>query len=144
MLNLQSANKLVLNLKNDKDVVLRLSCYPIAVVKMATEYSTRSVSNTSNLITNGTYTLVGTDFDGFAVILINSPTPVKVAIPRVRDIPEGRCVSIGQDGVGQVMIKPDAGVTVYPLDACLLRRDGSMATLLYLGNNTWRLIGEIP
>ena len=64
MLNLQSANKLVLNLKNDKDVVLRLSCYPVA--RMVNEYEIKYVHDH--------YTLSGDDFDGFMIVLVDATT----------------------------------------------------------------------
>lgn len=135
MLNLQSANKLVLNLKNDKDVVLRLSCYPIA--RMVNEYDIKYVHEN--------YTLSGDDFNGFMIILVDAIAPVNVTMPTVGDtIPVGRAVNIGQETANQVKIMPSAGVTIHPTDACEFRRNGSFATLIYEGNDRWRFIGELP
>lgn len=135
MLNAQSANKLVINLKNDYGAVLRLSSYPI--VRMVNEYSIKYVDSD--------YTLNGNDFDGFMIVLVNSPVPVTVTMPLVgTSVDIGRCVNIGQETENIVTIAPDVGATINPVDALALRRDGSFATLVYEGNERWRFIGELP
>lgn len=135
MLNAQSANKLVINLKNEYGAVLRLSSYPI--VRMVNEYSIKYVDSD--------YTLNGNDFDGFMIVLVNSPVPVTVTMPLVGEsIAIGKCVNIGQETDNVVTIAPDVGVTINPVDALALRRDGSFATLVYEGNERWRFIGELP
>ena len=135
MLNAQSANKLVINLKNEYGAVLRLSSYPI--VRMVNEYSIKYVDSD--------YTLNGNDFDGFMIVLVNSPVPVTVTMPLVGEsIAIGKCVNIGQETDNVVTIAPDVGVNINPVDALALRRDGSFATLVYEGNERWRFIGELP
>lgn len=135
MLNAQSANKLVINLKNEYGAVLRLSSYPI--VRMVNEYSIKYVVSD--------YTLNGNDFDGFMIVLVNSPVPVTVTMPLVGEsIAIGKCVNIGQETDNVVTIAPSVGVAINPVDALALRRDGSFATLVYEGNERWRFIGELP
>lgn len=135
MLNAQSANKLVISLKNEYGAVLRLSSYPI--VRMVNEYSIKYVDSD--------YTLNGNDFDGFMIVLVNSAVPVTVTMPLVgTSIAIGRCVNIGQETENIVTIAPSVGVTINPVDALALRRDGSFATLVYEGNERWRFIGELP
>lgn len=135
MLNLQSANSLIINLKNEHEVLLRLTSYPIA--RMVNEYNIKYVQSD--------YQLNGSDFDGFYIVLCDNPAPITVTMPLVGgSIPVGRCVNIGQENQHQVTIQPVVGVTIHPLDACELRRDGSFATLVYEGNDKWRFIGELP
>ncbi|MGP5103612.1 hypothetical protein ACTXJH_06560 [Psychrobacter celer] len=135
MLNAQSANKLVINLKNEYGAVLRLSSYPIA--RMVNEYSIKYVDSD--------YTLNGADFDGFMIVLVDSTAPVTVTMPKVGEsIAIGKCVNIGQETENIVTITPSVGVTINPIDALALRRDGSFATLVYEGNERWRFIGELP
>lgn len=135
MLVNQSANKLVINLKNEYGAVLRLSSYPI--VRMVNEYSIKYVDSD--------YTLNGNDFDGFMIVLVDSAVPVTVTIPLVGEsIAIGKCVNIGQETDNVVTIAPDLGVTINPVDALALRRDGSFATLVYEGGERWRFIGELP
>ena len=135
MLNAQSANKLVINLKNEYGAVLRLSSYPI--VRMVNEYTIKYVDSD--------YTLNGTDFDGFMIVLVNSAVPVTVTMPKVGEsIAIGKCVNIGQETDNVVTIAPSVGVAINPVDALALRRDGSFATLVYEGNERWRFIGELP
>lgn len=135
MLNVRSANKLVINLKNEYGTVLNLSSYPI--VRMVNEYSIKYVDSN--------YTLNGADFDGFMIVLVDSAAPVTVTMPKVgQSIAIGKCVNIGQETDNVVTIVPDIGVTIKPVDALGLRRDGSFATLVYEGNERWRFIGELP
>lgn len=135
MLNAQSANKLVINLKNEYGAVLRLSSYPI--VRMVNEYSIKYVDSD--------YTLNGADFDGFMIVLVNSSVPVTVTMPKVGEsIAIGKCVNIGQETENVVTIAPSVGVIINPVDALALRRDGSFATLVYEGGERWRFIGELP
>lgn len=135
MLNAQSANKLVINLKNEYGAVLRLSSYPIA--RMVNEYSIKYVDSD--------YTLNGNDFDGFMIVLVNSAVPVTVTMPKVGEsIAIGKCVNIGQETDNTVTILETDGVTIHPIDACVMRRSGSFATLVYEGNDRWRFIGELP
>lgn len=135
MLNVRSANKLVIRLKNEYGTVLNLSSYPI--VRMVNEYSIKYVDSD--------YTINGNDFDGFVIVLVNSAVPVTVTMPLVGEsIAIGKCVNIGQETENVVTIAPGVGVTINPVDALALRRDGSFATLVYEGNERWRFIGELP
>ena len=137
MLNLQptQAQKIVINLRNEYGAVLRLSSYPI--VRMVNEYDIKYVDTD--------YTLVGEDFSGFVVILVNADAPTTAIIPKVgRSIAIGRTVSIGQETEHVVKIAGADGVTINPVDALTLRRDGSFATLIYEGNERWRFVGELP
>lgn len=135
MLVNQSANKLVINLKNEYGAVLRLSSYPI--VRIVNNYDVKYVDSD--------YTLNGNDFDGFMIVLVNSTVPVTVTMPLVgTSVDIGRCVNIGQETEHIVTITPSVGVTINPVDALALRRDGSFATLVYEGNERWRFIGELP
>lgn len=135
MLNAQSANKLIINLKNEYGAVLRLSSYPIA--RMVNEYSIKYVDSD--------YTLNGADFDGFMIVLVDSTVPVTVTMPKVGEsIAIGKCVNIGQETDNTVTILEADGVTIHPIDACVMRRSGSFATLVYEGGERWRFIGELP
>lgn len=126
---------LVINLRNNSGAVLRLSSYP--VVRIVNEYSIKYVDSD--------YTLNGNDFDGFMIVLVNSAVPVTVTMPLVGEsVDVGRCVNIGQETENVVTIAPSVGVTINPIDALTLRRDGSFATLVYEGNERWRFIGELP
>lgn len=135
MLNIRSANKLVIRLKNEYGAILNLSSYPI--VRIVNEYDIKYVDSN--------YTLNGADFNGFMIVLVNSTAPVTVTMPKVGgSIAIGKCVNIGQETDSVVTIAPSVGVTINPVDALALRRDGSFATLVYEGNERWRFIGELP
>ena len=126
---------LVINLRSQLGAALRLSSYPI--VRVVNEYDIKYVDSD--------YTLSGDDFSGFMIVLVNSAAPVTVTVPLVGEsIAIGKCVNIGQETDNVVTIAPSVGVTINPVDALALRRDGSFATLVYEGNERWRFIGELP
>ena len=129
------AHRIVLNLKNESGVSLRLTSAPI--IHVVNEYDVAYVDSD--------YTLVDRDFWGFRVILIDAPDLTTITIPKVGDeVKRGRCVNIGQETDNQVTILAAEGVSIHPHDALVLRREGSFATLIYEGADKWRFIGELP
>lgn len=135
MLVNQSANKLLINLKNEYGAILRLSSYAIA--NMANAYDINYYTD-NHTVNNG-------DINGFKMMLINSDKPVTVTIPLSGDtVKAGHCINIGQETDNTVTIAAATGVSINPADGCVLRRNGSFVTLVYEGNERWRLIGELP
>lgn len=130
-----AAHRIVLSLKNDTGVALRLTSAPI--IHVVNEYDVGYV--------DADYSLLDRDFWGFRVLLVAAPDLVTVTIPKVgSEVKKGRCVNIGQDTDNQVTILAAEGVTIHPHDALVLRREGSFATLIYEGDDRWRFIGELP
>lgn len=130
-----AAHRIVLSLKNDTGVALRLTSAPI--IHVVNEYDVSYV--------DADYTLKDRDFWGFRIVLVDAPDLVTVTVPKVGgDIKVGRCVNIGQETDNQVTILGAPGVSIHPYDALVLRREGSFATLIYEGNDKWRFIGELP
>lgn len=135
MLVNQSANKLLINLKNEYGAILRLSSYAIA--NMANEYAIKYY--------NDHRTLSSDDMTSFTMILVNGSKPINITMPKVGDsIKIGRCVNIGQETENTVTVRATTGVSINPADGCVMRRSGSFVTLVYEGNERWRLIGELP
>ena len=90
-------------------------------------------------------TLSSDDMTSFTMILVNGSKPINITMPKVGDsIKIGRCVNIGQETENTVTVRMATGVSINPADGCVMRRNGSFVTLVYEGNERWRLIGELP
>jgi hypothetical protein len=89
------------------------------------------------------YTLLATDAGG--LILTTSGTPATVTVPPTSGAAfnAGDVVCLNQYGLGQVTFAPGAGVTILSSDNLLsTRKQYSEVALVYLGSETWLLIGE--
>lgn len=103
-------------------------------------------------ISEAAYTTVQGDFNGFTYLRItgNSNATVTLIAPENEALAKGRklvirnALTIKGEVVPTVTIKQGTGVTISPADATLLRRPGSLVTLVYVGNNTWDISGELP
>lgn len=133
-------NRLLINLKNDKKQHLMLTSSPLALVRVkeVNEY----IINDTTVINNqaGDYVISQDDTNGFSIIFVAG----RVQVPKMNDIPKGRCINLCSKADEIVTITPNDGVVINPADGCYLRRRGSFATLIYLGDNHWQIIGELP
>lgn len=91
------------------------------------------------------YIIIPEDFNGFTMILSEAIKPTKIYLPKVVGcLPEGRCITIGQETDHTVTLVATPGVSFHPRDGNTIRREGGVISLIYEGNNKWRLIGELP
>lgn len=91
------------------------------------------------------YILEIEDMNGFTLILSKAEEPIKVYLPVTTGcIPIGRCITIGQDTESTVTLVALDAVNFYPRDGNVIRREGGVISLIYEGEQRWRLIGELP
>lgn len=91
------------------------------------------------------YVMVQEDFNGFTMILSEADKPIKIYLPKVLGcLAVGRCVTIGQETDHTVTLVGTTGVSYHPRDGNTIRREGGVISLIYEGENKWRLIGELP
>lgn len=91
------------------------------------------------------YTLTLEDVAGDILILSQGIEDTKIFIPLENvGFNAGCSVSIVQDSKAEVKLVGAEGVTFTPADATLTRREGSVLTLIYEGDNLWRIVGELP
>lgn len=91
------------------------------------------------------YTLTLEDVAGDILILSQGLAETKVFIPLENvGFRAGCSVSIVQDSDAEVMLVGAEGVSFTPLDATITRRKGSALTLIYEGEQLWRIVGELP
>ena len=96
---------------------------------------------------NNHYTLQAVDFNGRTIIRANRNGDQTITIPKPSDDFVGKAVIVRKSSgdVGTfVMLKADTGVTLLPEDSTPLRRLGSSATLVYVGDGVWDVYGELP
>ena len=94
--------------------------------------------------TGTTYTLVASDA-GDLVTLTNAAA-ITLTVPLNSSVAfaNGTQVTIAQTGAGEVTVAGAGGVTINSADGDLkLRTQGSAATLIKTGTNSWILIGDI-
>lgn len=93
----------------------------------------------------GNYTLLPADCDGRTIVRVESATPCTITVPANISPGDftGRSLTI-RNCVDVIVTIAQLGSTVSPLDAGVLRRIGSTATLIYAGLNRWDLYGELP
>lgn len=89
---------------------------------------------------NQNYTLNESDMGGNVIFRITAPIEFTIAGNPGR----GKIVHIRNATQQMIQLKVAPGSTVTPVDGLYLRREGSTAGLIYLGNNLWDLYGELP
>lgn len=83
--------------------------------------------------------------DAGAIILTTSSDAVTFTVPPVADVAfrQGDVICLNQYGLGQVTFAPGAGVTILSSDNLLsTRKQYAEVALIYVGTDTWLLIGE--
>lgn len=91
------------------------------------------------------YILTLNDMNGFTLILSTADKPINVYIPKTTGhLPIGRCITIGQETHHTVTIVKTKDVEFHPRDGHKIRREGGVISLIYEGEQRWRLIGELP
>lgn len=97
---------------------------------------------------NKDYTLTAADFDGRTVVRGTKVTGQTVTItkPPKEDFVGLTVIirKVGGNGKNYLTITAGEGVTLTPTDVSPLRRDGSSATLVYIGNGVYDVYGELP
>lgn len=94
------------------------------------------------------YALTGDDFDGHTIVRANKDDNQNITIvkPATEDF-VGKAIIVrksnGSDGTFTTLVAGD-GVTLLPPDSTPLRRNGSSATLVYIGNGVYDVFGELP
>lgn len=89
------------------------------------------------------YTLTLEDVAGDILIISQGLTDTKVFIPLDNvGFNAGCSVSIVQDSDAEVKLVGAEGVTFTPPDAVTTRRKGSAITLIYEGEQLWRIVGN--
>lgn len=108
----------------------------IAINKHVPTY--RIVNRVSN------YTLVIADLMGDSIIRTITTNPITITLPAANnEMKVGHTVTIRQANTGKVTINSAPGVTIVPDDSLELRRVGTTATFVYVGNNNYDLITEL-
>lgn len=120
------------------------------VINDATQYVINNILNLGYRINtqNEDYTLTSDDFDGRTLVRMNKNGNQVLTVPK----PEsedfiGRAVLIRKTAgaAGSLLtFQAGEGVTINPVDISPLRRIGSSATLVYVGNGIWDSFGELP
>lgn len=83
--------------------------------------------------------------DAGALILTTAATDVTFTVPPVIDVAfrQGDVICLNQYGLGQVTFEPGAGVTILSSDELMsTRKQYAEVALIYVGTDTWLLIGE--
>lgn len=120
------------------------------VINDATQYVINNILNLGYRINtqDEDYTLTAEDFDGRTLVRMNKDgnQVLTVTKPESEDF-IGRAVLIRKTAgsAGSLLtFKAGEGVIINPVDISPLRRIGSSATLVYVGNGTWDSFGELP
>lgn len=110
----------------------------------------RQIGNTGYTIktVDADYTIDQADIDNNTILRANADGDCTISVP----VPTGanaigKTITIRKTNgaVGTyVTLAGTGGATLSPDDALLLRRVGSVATLVYTGNNNWDIFGELP
>ena len=100
-------------------------------------------------ITEDTYTLEDSDFDGNTLVRCtsnNSAVNITIPLPPSENF-IGSGITIRKSNGDQntlLNLLPSDGVTITPLDITPLRRIGSTVVLVYVGNGVYEAFGELP
>lgn len=100
-------------------------------------------------ITEDTYTLEDSDFDGNTLVRCtsdNSAVNITIPLPPSENF-IGSGITIRKSNGNQntlLNLLPSNGVTITPLDITPLRRIGSTVVLVYVGNGIYEAFGELP
>lgn len=83
--------------------------------------------------------------DAFSLVTIDAESAKTLTVPNDSsvDFPSGTRVDVGQDGVGQVSIASESGVTIRTPETLKIRKQWGKATLIKRGPNTWDLEGNL-
>lgn len=96
---------------------------------------------------NDDYTLVADDLDGNTIVVGEKAGDQSITVIKPQAETVGRSVTITKDagdmGTTLTLVAGD-GVTFSPPDVSPLRRVGSTATLVYIGNGKYLVRGELP
>lgn len=93
------------------------------------------------------YTLIGDDFNGRTIVRADKDGDQTITIPKPDDSFIGKALIVRKTNgdVGTfVTLKAGDDVTISPADSTPLRRVGSSATLVYTGEGSWDVFGELP
>ena len=96
---------------------------------------------------NNHYTLTTADFNGRTLLRANRDGDQTITITKPSEDYIGRSILVRKTNgaLGTfVTLKAGEGVTLSPTDVSPLRRVGSTATLVYIGNGVWDVFGELP
>lgn len=93
---------------------------------------------------SGNYTAVSADLKGDTILRCTSSSSSTITLPAIGNGMEvGHTINIRRVGQGSLTIKAASGALIYPNDSLSLRRIGSTATLVYLGDNIYDIITEL-
>ena len=90
---------------------------------------------------NSNYSIIAADCNSKTIIRSETSQAITVTIP-VINVPIGSSVNLRRTS-GELSIVGAQSVSILPTDSLVLRRDGSTATLVYVGNNVWDLYSEL-
>lgn len=83
--------------------------------------------------------------DAFKLVTIDAASAKYLTVPKFSDVPfpAGVRIDIGQDGVGQVTVVADIGVTIRTPETLKLRKRWAKATLINRSEDIWDLEGDL-
>ena len=98
--------------------------------------------NGINAQSGTTYTLVLSDAN--KLVTLNNASPITLTIPTNASVAftAGQIIDISQIGAGRVTVAGAGGVTVNSSTGLITSVQYSSATLIFLGSNTWLLVGN--
>ena len=157
-----TGNTLTLNLSNSTSINVDITNLISDIVNQVTQnIESVVIENATNHVINnilklgyrintqdGNYSLTQEDFDGRTLVRMNAATNQTLTItkPDTEDR-VGTAVIVRRTGgnVGTLLtFIAGTDVTFNPVDISPLRRIGSSATLVYVGNGVWDVFGELP
>lgn len=89
------------------------------------------------------YTLVLSDAQKYIRMTLASANTLTVPPNASVAFPIGTVIQVRQAGSGQTTFIPDTGVTINTAETLKLRKQGSTASLIKVGTNTWDLTGDL-
>lgn len=140
------------NADNSADIVLGLDGDTISIngddlvtVNGFQTVNNKNITATPSVITDSTYTFQLTDANG-KFMLFDSASAQTVIIPDVSltNFDVGTEIPMSQNGVGAVTIIAGGTVTLEtPYTSGKLRQQYSSASIVKVGTNTWRIVGDM-
>jgi hypothetical protein len=114
-----------------------------SAVTTSLDYKVTSLSGKVSSQSGTTYTLDITDFGALVQFTSNSAVTVTVPPASTEGWTAGNVVTIAQMGTGQVTVQGDTGVTIRTSTFAKTRTQYSVASLVYLGSETWIMSGDM-
>lgn len=96
---------------------------------------------------NNHYTTQAEDYNGHTIVRANRNGDQTITITKPEEAFIGKSLIVRKtngDVGSYVTLKAGEGVTILPADSTPLRRVGSSATLVYVGEGKWDVFGELP